>query len=210
MLGCLLEAGDVHITDAGTNQEMLVHAVARNLVANNIKFQGLVGAFAQNCDANRGPLRSLQQVGHVRRAHVVGGFAIHGDDDVPRMNAGAISGRADKWRNHDDFIVARAHRHAHAVILAALLLAEQGIRLGIEKVRMRIERVQHSRDRPVVDGLLRVHGLGIVGLDDLVHLSELLQAVFNVGIAGCGCLGVLLRQQHADKATKYEKKNNQE
>ena len=50
MFGGLLEAGDVHVADAGLDQEMNVDAVARNLVAHNVEVHRLVGAFAQDRD----------------------------------------------------------------------------------------------------------------------------------------------------------------
>ena len=114
------------------------------------------------------------------------------------MNAGAVRGRAHERSDYDDFIIARANCHAHAVILAALLFAEQGIRLGIKKIRVRIKRVQHARDGSVVNGLIRVHGLGIVLFDNLVHLSELLQAVTNVRVTvRCRRCVSFLGEQHA-------------
>ncbi len=126
---------------------------------------------------------SLEQVGNVGSAHVVGGFAVDRDDHVARMNAGLVSRRSHERDDDDDLVVARANRHADAVILAALLFSQQGIRLGIEEVGVRIERVQHARNRAVIDGLVRVDRLGVVVLDDLIDLSELLQAVLDIAIA---------------------------
>ena len=127
------------------------------------------------------------------------------------MNARLVGGRASEGKDHDHFIVARSHRHAHAVVLAALVLAHQGVRFGIEEIRVRIERVQHARDGAVIDGLVRVDRLGVVLLDDGVDVSELLQAVFDVGIAAerrllPGALG----KKNPQKAAGKEKKNYQE
>ena len=82
------------------------------------------------------------------------------------MNAGLVGGRPGEGINHDDFIVARADGHAHAVVLAALVFAHQRVGLGIEEIGVRIERVQHAGNRAVVDGLVRVHRLGVVVLDE--------------------------------------------
>src|SRR5258708_11337180 len=90
MLGRFLESGNVHVTDAGLDHEMQVHAVARNLVADDGEFERLVGTFAQHRDANGGAFRSLEQIGNVGGAHVVGGLAVDGgnkDRKSTRLNS---------------------------------------------------------------------------------------------------------------------------
>src|SRR5260370_1144770 len=88
MLGGFLESGDVHVTDARLNHEVQVHAVARNLVADDCEFERLVGAFPQHRDPNRGAFRSLEQIGNIGGAHVVGGLAVDGG-----ANVGVAAGR---------------------------------------------------------------------------------------------------------------------
>src|SRR6185369_4161089 len=78
----LVETRDVHVSDAGANQEVEIHAVTRNLVANDAEFERLFGAFAKNGDVYSGPFGTLQQVGNIAGGHVVGGLAIDGYDDV--------------------------------------------------------------------------------------------------------------------------------
>ena len=46
MVGRLLKSRDVHVTDAGTNQEMQVDTIARNLVANDVEIEWLVRTLA--------------------------------------------------------------------------------------------------------------------------------------------------------------------
>src|SRR4029077_19932808 len=123
MLGRFLESGNVHVTDAGLDHEMQVHAVARNLVADDGEFERFVGAFAQHRDADGGTFRSLKQIGNVGGAHVVGGLAIDGGNNVARPDAGAIGRGADEGSDDDNLIIARADCHAHAVILATLFFA---------------------------------------------------------------------------------------
>src|SRR5271167_4207270 len=148
-----------------------------------------------------GALGSFQEVGYVAGAHIVGGLAVDRDDDVSGANAGAISGRARKGRNDDDFVVTRPDRHADAVILAALILAQKGVRLGIKKVRVRIEHMQHAGNGAVINGFVGVHRLGIVLLHQAVHVGELAQAVTNVGIAAGSCSRVdLLSEDHAEES----------
>src|SRR5208337_1001684 len=115
MFGGFLESGNVHVADTGLDHEVQVHAVARNLVADHGELERMVGAFAQHGDADGGAFRSLEQIGHIGGAHVVGGLAVNGGNNVARPDAGAIGRGADKGGDDDDFIIARAYRHAHAV-----------------------------------------------------------------------------------------------
>ena len=103
---------------------MQIDAVPRNLVAHHGKLKRLVRAFAQNRDVNGRALRPLQQVSHIARCHVVSRLAIHRRDNVPRVYAGPVSWSSREWRNNDDLIVPRPHRHSHAVVFAALVLAQ--------------------------------------------------------------------------------------
>src|ERR1700746_2372672 len=48
LFGGLIETRNVHVTDPGTDHEMQIHAVTRDLVAYNGKFQRLICAFAQD------------------------------------------------------------------------------------------------------------------------------------------------------------------
>ena len=198
------------VAKAGLDQKREVDTVARNLVAHQAEFHRLLDALAQDRDVNRRSLGPLEQIGNVGSAHVVGGLAVDGNDHVARMDSRLVGRRSDKWEDDDDFIVARADRHSDAVVLAALFLAEQRVRLGIEEVGVRVERVQHARNGAVVDGFVGVDRLGVVVLDNLVHLCELLQAVFDVGIATGRSHGTALREQHAQKATGYEDYDDQQ
>src|SRR6202140_4015985 len=182
MLGGFLESGDVHVSDTRLDHEVQVHAVTRNLVADDRKFQGMIGTLAQHGDADGSALWSLEQVGNIGGAHVVGGLAVNAGNDVSGTNTGTVGGGTNKWSNNDNLIIARPHRHAHAVILAALFFAQGGVRLGIEKIGVRIELVQHARDGAVVDRLVSVYRVGIILLDLFIHLGKLLQAVADVGV----------------------------
>src|SRR5580698_4864027 len=123
MLGGFLESGDVHVSDAGLDHEVQVDAIARNLVADDGEFNGMIRAFPQHGDADGGSLGPLEQIGDIRGAHVVGGLAVDRGDDVAGTNTSAISRGSDKWSDNDDLIIARSNRHADAVILAALFFA---------------------------------------------------------------------------------------
>src|SRR5581483_4516718 len=123
-LGGLLEAGYMHVTDARTNQKVQIHAVAGNLVTDDLEFQRLIAAFAQHRDFYLRPLGSLQQIGDVARSHFVGGLAVHRDNHIARTDARAIGRGPYKGSDDDDLIVSRPYLHAYAVIFAALFFAQ--------------------------------------------------------------------------------------
>ena len=91
----------------------------------------------------------------------------------------------------------------------ALLFAQHRIRLGIEEVRVRVERVQHARDGAVIDGLVRVHRLGIVLLDDVVHLGKGVQVVAHIAVpAAGGGSPHSLSEQDTDETATDEDQND--
>src|SRR5438034_236526 len=51
--------------------------------------------------------------------------------------------------------------------------------------------MQHARNRAVVDGLIRVHRLGVILLDNVISLRELAQALTDIGVAVVSCRSVL-------------------
>src|SRR6516164_2244984 len=126
------------IADTWPDHEVDVDAVARNLVSYYVEINRLLGAFAQHRNLYSSSLGPLQKLRYIAGAHVVRGFSVDGDNHVARPDACAIGRSARKWCNYNDFVVARSDLHAHAVILAALLLAQRRIRLRIEEVGVRI------------------------------------------------------------------------
>ena len=78
---------------------------------------------------------------------------------------------------HDGAIAARAHHHSDAVVVAALIFAELGEFLGIEEIRVRIQRVQHSRNRAVVNGLVRFYLIREILLHRVVDFRERFKAL---------------------------------
>jgi hypothetical protein len=127
------------------------------------------------------------------------------------MNACLVSGGSGEGEDHDNFVIARSHRHADAVVFAALVLAHERVRLGIEEIRVWIERMQHAGNGPVVDSLIRIHWLGVIVFDDGVNVGELLQAIFDIGIARRRRrLSTTLGEKNTEKATRQQEENYQE
>ena len=54
--GGFVEARNVHVADAGSNQEMKIHAVTWNLIAHNCEFERFICAFPKNRNVNCGTL----------------------------------------------------------------------------------------------------------------------------------------------------------
>src|SRR5215469_18410973 len=165
----------MHVADTRLDLKVKIDTVAGNLVTYDGELERLVGPLTQDGDMNRGAFGPFQQVGYIGRGQIVGGLAIDGRNDVPGANARAIGGSSGEGSNDDNLIVARSDGHAHAVVLAALVLAQQRVGLGVEEIGVRIKHVQHARDRPVVDGFVGVHRFGIILLNDVVNLGKLLE-----------------------------------
>ena len=71
--------------------------------------------------------------------------------------------------------------------------------------------MQHAGNGAVVDRLIGVHRLGVVVLDDLIDISELFQAVTDVGVSSERCLlSRVLGEKNAQAAAGEKKKNYQE
>ena len=65
--------------------------------------------------------------------------------------------------------------HADSEVAALLLLAEEFIRLGIEEVRVRVQRAQHGGNGALVN-LVGIDLVGKVAFNNLVYLRKLLEA----------------------------------
>ncbi len=160
--------------------------MARDLVANNLKDQGPLTTLAEDGNHHLGALGPLKHFRYFGGGEVVGGLVIHFGDHVTGTDAGSIGRRTHK-RSHDNGLAAaRSDRHAYAVIAPLLLFAQQGERLRIEEVGVRIQGPEHSRNRSVVDGLVFVDGIGVVGLYRIEYLGEQTEAVLDVGVGGRG------------------------
>ena len=191
----------MHVADARLDEEVNIHAVAGNLIAHHGESERRLRALAQHGDVHSGALGAFQQFSHVGSGHVVGGLAIHRDDDVAGTNAGAVSRAADKGCDDDDFVIARTHFHAHTVIFATLLFSQRGVGLGIEEIGVRIEHPQHAGNGAVVDRLAGIHRLGVILLHQLVDLREIAQAVVEVADPGRrGVVANALAEDHAKES----------
>lgn len=192
MFGGLLEVGDVHVADSGTDEEMNVDRVARNFIADDVEFQRLLGTFAQHGDANGSSAGAFEHVRDFACAEVVGWLAIDRDDDVAGVDASAESRAAKERRHHNHFIVAGADCHADAVVFTVLLFSHERILLRIEEAGMRIEDVQHAWNSAVIDGLIGIDRFGVILLDDAVDLGEATEAGADVGYGVGGGASVRL------------------
>ncbi len=189
MSGSFLELRDVDITDAGLDQECQVDRAMRNLVADQVEGERLGLAVARHRHRYMRPLGTLQHVGDFGGVHVVGGFAVHRDDDVGRLQACAEGGRAFVGEEHDDLVVLRLDGHAHAVVLAVLVLAHLRVGLRIVKAGVGIENAQHPRNGAIVDGpfgLVAVQRFGVVLLHQAVYGSKGTQVVAQGRLVSLG------------------------
>src|SRR6185437_3307299 len=211
MLGSFVEAGNVHIAHARTDHEMQIHAVAGDFRAGHGKVQGLFGVFAQHGDVHGGAFGAFQQIGHVAGVHVVSGFAIYCRDNVAGANARFVRRTSREGSDDDDAVVARADFHAYAVVVATLVFLQQSVSFGIKKIGVRIKHMQHAGNCTVINRFVGIHGVGIVLLDDAVHVGKFLHAFANVGVTAGGRGGVdLLSEDQSQKTAKKQNENYQE
>ncbi len=173
---------------------MNVNAIGADFVAGEGKFQGPLRALAHNRDVDGRALGPAHLLHDVVSAQIVGGLAIHRDDDVAGAHACPRSRSSRQRRDHNDMVVARADGHAHAVVFALLRFFELGELLGIKEGGMRVEHVQHAGDGAVEDGLVGIHLLGVVLLDDVIHFGELLQAAADLRVGGEPAAGDLAEE----------------
>src|SRR5467141_4353509 len=142
-----------------------IHRMPRYLVARHRENELLRVTFARNRYLDDRAFRSLQHVRYFAGGQSIRGSFVDFDDHVARPDPRVIRWRSHVRRHHHCVILARRDHHAHAVILPALVLAEQGKLLGIEETRMRIEHAQHAWYGALIDGLIYVDRVGIVVLD---------------------------------------------
>jgi hypothetical protein len=171
--GGLLKLGQVNIAHAGANLIGQVDRGVGDLGAHQVEDQRLGLALAQHGGLHVRALGAFERLGHlVRGGQAAGNLTVHRDDlavhrvdDVAGMDAGPEGGRALGGIDDINLVVLLLDGHAHAVIVAVLLLAHLGVGLGVVEVGVRVEHPQHSRNRPVVDGqvgLVAGDRLGVV------------------------------------------------
>ena len=188
MIGGFVEARETDVADAGTQKEGAVHGVTWNLITRDSEDERLRVAFARNSNLHHRALGPLEHVGHFGGGKPLGGLVVHLDNDVARADAGVIRGRADVRRQDDRVIAARLDHHAHAVIFADLLFAEDGERAGIKEGGMRVENAKHAGDSTLVNRLVGIDRLGVVGLDDAENAGEVAHGGLVVVSQGGGAI----------------------
>src|SRR6185312_8390101 len=182
LLSGLVKGSDVHVADAGLDEELQVHAVAGYFIAHHIELQRLGRGLPQDGDVDVGSARAFEHVCYVAHAEIFRRFAVNRQNHVAGTEAHFVSRSADERRYYDDLVIAGSNLHAHAVVFAALLFTQQGIGSGIKEIRVRIQYVQHPGNGAVVDGLIRVDRLGVILLYQRVNLRELPQIIAHVRV----------------------------
>ena len=180
LAGVFVELGNMHVCDSRTNPEGRFDAIARDLVANDVELQRLFSALASHRYLHVRPTTSTQQVSNFRSREVVGALIVNLDQHVAGAKPSFICRRSTEGRDDDGLAVARADRHADAVIVTLLIVTQRLEIFGIEEIRVWIQRSEHARDGAFVDGLVGTHLVGEVVLYRLVYLGELLDAGLEV------------------------------
>ena len=70
--------------------------------------------------------------------------------------------------------------------------------------------MQHAGNRAVVNRFVGIYRLGIVLLDDVIDLSELVQALADIGVAVVGRGRIFLGKYHSQKTAGCQKEDNKQ
>ena len=161
--------------------------MTRNLIPCDGEQDGFGVAFTAYRNAHDGAFGAFEQISDFSRAESVGGLVVHFCDHVARADAGLVRRRAYKGRQNDRAAFARRNGHAHAVIFAALLFAQQRELARIEKVGVWIQDSQHPGDCALVEGVVGVNRHGVILLDEGQHSGEVPDSFLKIaGARGCG------------------------
>src|ERR1700740_1411414 len=114
----------------------------RNLIADQVKDQWLWLTFANRGDLNVSALGTLQRLGDEIGTHALRRLAVDGGDDIAGTNASAKRRSVFVGRDDEDLVLLLLNDHAHAVVMAALILAHLGVGLRVIEVRVGIEKAQ--------------------------------------------------------------------
>ncbi len=142
----LAEIPDVDVADAPVEEEGVRDAQERDLLAGDGQVERLVGAVADERDRDVRPLLAAELLHGVVARDRPGRFAVDLGDDVAGQDAQAISRPALDRGDDDEIFALLLDLHAHAVILARVVLAHPGEARGVEEVGVGIERVQGALD----------------------------------------------------------------
>ena len=202
--GGFVEGREAHVADAGLQKKGGIHGVLGDLIASHGEGQWLGVSLALDGQMHVGALGAFQQVGNFRGGQSFGGFIFHSPDDVPRTKAGLDGRRAGHRSQNDGTPGLRADGHPHAVVLAALVFAEQRISARIKKCGVRIENPQHAWDRTVVNGAVGIQRNGVIALNDRENAGELPNKVPKViGVGGRGAYGGTVNPAEDSRKSQY-------
>ena len=111
---------------------------------------------------------------------VVGGFAVDAENRVTGPNSGAVGRSIGERVVHDRLAPKQPDLHADAGIAALLLLAEALEVAGVEKLRMRIESLEHARDGAIENSVRAIDRGGVALGDDVQRRLELPDLQLNL------------------------------
>ena len=115
---------------------------------------------------NHGALGPLEHLGYFGGGQAVAHFSFYLQDDIARANSGFVSRRPDKWSEDHGLVVTSRDGHSYAVIFSLLVFLEEGVLLGIKKIRVRVQDVKHAGNRAIIDDFVGVNRVGIIAFDD--------------------------------------------
>ncbi|MCX6571959.1 MAG: hypothetical protein NT006_11180 [Candidatus Aminicenantes bacterium] len=182
-------SSDIEVAHPAVEEKGVRDAQERDLLAGDGQFEGLVGTVADEGDGDLGPLLAAELLHGVVARDGHRRFPVDVGDDVPRKNAQAPRRPAFDRRDNDDVVALFLDLHAHAEVLARVVLAHARKARGVQEIGVGVERVQGPLDRGDGQGLL---------------LERLVIAIFEdagdgTGLVQRGGPEVLVMRRHPDE-----------
>src|SRR5258708_7599248 len=210
MVSSFVKPGEADIADTGFEQKRDIHGVARNFVARHGENQRLRISFTRNSNFNDGALGAFEHVGDVASGQTIGGLVVDLHDDVAGTYAGVIGRCADVGSHDHRVVLAGGDDHADAVILAALIFAQESELAGVEEIGVRVKHAEHAGNGALVDGLVDVDGLRVIGLNDIQNARKIANGglvIVRGGRGGPHIWAVNAAQDRRYKQDCYDKEN---
>ena len=184
LVGGLVESGELDVADARSEEEGERNTVVGDLVANDGHIEQFGDSGAVYGDVDHRSLGAPQPFHHILNVQSVGRIPFNPGDDVPGAYAQPVGGRPGNGRNDGGLGVPDGDDDAQPIEIPPLVFPELGELLGVEEVRMRVQRLQHAPQRGV-DALFNVDFVGVVLLGQVQHLGvDVDQVLTVVGLGG--------------------------
>ena len=169
-VGGLVKGVELDVADARAEEEGERNTVVGDLIANDGHIEQFRNSGPVYGDVDHRSLGAPQPFHHGLNIQPFGGTAFNLGDDVPGANAQAVGGRPGNGRDDGGLGIPHGDDDAQPIEIPPLVFPELGELLGVEEVRMGVQRLQHA-PQGGVNALLDVDFIGVVLFGQVEHLG---------------------------------------